>query len=445
MIESLSLKNFYCFNDTETISFVASKERNRIQDQQYSGFATMNRVNILKLAYLIGNNGAGKSKTFQGFWYLKYLVTKIRAKKEDILKWPKFQFDEQCDNIPSELTLVYHIEDKRYRYHIAWTSSAITNEDLTELRPRSEQVLFVRTFDNNTKETIVDFMPAMNMTDDQQYLIKSAILNNNSIISIVSNTNLSHPILNELALFFNDGFEIVDLDRVDLNESMPGDGTSEEAKLKKLITNILQGSGTNIVAYEKLTVVPYYPKDLINEIHNWSKERQAALKEIIGMERERHVVNTFHRIKGQNGKRTRLPISQQSKGTKELISLILVLNEAIQKKKTIILDDFNTFVQRKTWNMLLNFFLSCNRNAQILFSTQDYSLLDYDYARRDSIRFLIKDDYGASHFRAIQLRSFSKNTNLLHYLYTNNFYGQLPIIQDEKLKDAIDQYLLDLD
>ena len=56
MIESLSLKNFYCFNDTETISFVASKERNRIQDQQYSGFATMNRVNILKLAYLIGHN-----------------------------------------------------------------------------------------------------------------------------------------------------------------------------------------------------------------------------------------------------------------------------------------------------------------------------------------------------------------------------------------------------
>ena len=226
MIESLSLKNFYCFNGTETISFVASKERNRIQDQQYSGFATMNRVNILKLAYLIGNNGAGKSKTFQGFWYLKYLVTKIRAKKEDILKWPKFQFDERCDNIPSELTLVYHIEDKRYRYHIAWTSSAITYEDLTELRPRSEQVLYVRTFDNNTKETIVDFKSAMNMTDDQQYLIKSAILNNNSIISIVSNTNLSHPILNEQAHFFNDGFEIVDLDRVDLNESMPGDSTS---------------------------------------------------------------------------------------------------------------------------------------------------------------------------------------------------------------------------
>ena len=62
MIESLSLTNFYSFKETETISFIASKERNRSLDESYCGFSVMNRKNILKLAFLVGNNESKKIK-----------------------------------------------------------------------------------------------------------------------------------------------------------------------------------------------------------------------------------------------------------------------------------------------------------------------------------------------------------------------------------------------
>lgn len=82
-----------------------------------------------------------------------------------------------------------------------------------------------------------------------------------------------------------------------------------------------------------------------------------------------------------------MPLSEQSDGTKEILRFLIVLDEAIRKEKTIILDDYSSGVQRNTLNQLLKFFLGAAQNAQLIISTQDYSLLDFDIIRRDSIRF----------------------------------------------------------
>ena len=57
MIESLTVTNFYCFKERTTILFTAKKERNRMLDNNFCGFTTQNKINILKLVFLLGNNG----------------------------------------------------------------------------------------------------------------------------------------------------------------------------------------------------------------------------------------------------------------------------------------------------------------------------------------------------------------------------------------------------
>ena len=37
MVESLAITNFYCFNETTKISFVAGRERNKATDGLYNG------------------------------------------------------------------------------------------------------------------------------------------------------------------------------------------------------------------------------------------------------------------------------------------------------------------------------------------------------------------------------------------------------------------------
>ena len=84
MIESLSVTNFYCFRERTTISFIAKKERNRVLDNDFCGFSARNKTNILKLIYLLGNNGSGKSKILSAFGALQYLTTNIRERDDEL-------------------------------------------------------------------------------------------------------------------------------------------------------------------------------------------------------------------------------------------------------------------------------------------------------------------------------------------------------------------------
>ena len=105
MIESLSVTNFYCFKERTTISFVAKKERNRVLDNEFCGFSAKNKINILKLIYLLGNNGSGKSKILYAFTTLKYLITNIRERDDELLRYKPFAFDDVCLNTPSKIAL----------------------------------------------------------------------------------------------------------------------------------------------------------------------------------------------------------------------------------------------------------------------------------------------------------------------------------------------------
>ena len=62
MLESITVENIFCFKNSTTLSFLASKERNRNSDGQFCGFTTVNKQNILKQVFIFGNNGGGKSK-----------------------------------------------------------------------------------------------------------------------------------------------------------------------------------------------------------------------------------------------------------------------------------------------------------------------------------------------------------------------------------------------
>lgn len=438
MIESLSVTNFYCFKERTTISFVAKKERNRSTDNLFAGFSVQNKINILKLVYLLGNNGSGKSKMLSAFDYLKHLVVQTRDNKEENLRHKPFAFDEECVNQPSEIELIYHLDNARFLYSIKWNRNEILFETLEELKAKTSTVLYNRWNDIEHDVVKVFFSPKMNVSDDENYIIRTSVLKNNSVLSTITKTNISHPLLKSHLQFFMTGFETVELFDIDLNEELPDEKTEHNQKFKKIICLFLQSVDTNIKSYEKLKVDVELPAELLQKIKVLAELDGEDYRSILRLDEDRHTINTFHRL-GNNAKsgRERLPLSEQSDGTKEILRLLMVLNDAIKNKKTIILDDYSSGIQRNTLNKLLKFFIGASENSQLIISTQDYSLLDFDIVRRDSIRFMIKNEDAETSVKSIDLSKLHKNSSLHHYVSKMNIYKQIPVMDESMFEKLL--------
>ena len=222
MIESISITNFYCFNETTKISFVAGRERNRDTDELYNGYSTQNRVNLLKMVFLYGNNGAGKSKLLLAFDILQHLVTTTRDDKMDSLPFFEFALNPYKEKSqPSEIELTYHFDGSRYRYYIKWNESVILEERLTLLKAVTEALLFERWYDFGERVVKVKYGRAMMMDGDTAYVIRTSLLRNNSLISIIASTNIYNKVLHDQLSFFRNGFELMELSDIDLGEMLP--------------------------------------------------------------------------------------------------------------------------------------------------------------------------------------------------------------------------------
>ena len=91
---------------------------------------------------------------------------------------------------------------------------------------------------------------------------------------------------------------------------------------------------------------------------------------------------------------------------------------------------------------ILKFFIGASNDSQLIISTQDYSLLDFDVIRRDAIRFLVKDDAAEAHVDSINLSLLHKNSSLRHYVSKMNLYKQIPEMNDKlcSCNDLINLY-----
>lgn len=442
MIESIAISNFYCFKEKTELSFVAGRERNRSLDNLFSGFTEQSRVNLLRMVYLYGDNGAGKSKLLQAFETLRELVTEMRDDKTSRLPYHDFALDPFCEeHEPSEIEMVYHFDGKRYRYEIKWNERAILEENLWLLRLTTETPLFHRWYDVESRIVKVDFGRAIEIDDDTEYIIKTSLLRNNSVISAIANNNIYNKVLHDQLSFFRCGFELMDFHEIDLGDSLPDDHTPnsgrEDRALKKVILTLLRSIGSNIVNYEKVPLPKRMPSFLTSKMKNISAEEREMFLAFMEMTPD-YAVTTFHNV----GVKRPMPLDleDQSEGTKEILRLVMCMHEAISQHKTILLDDCINGIHPKTLEQLMKFYLGASEDSQLIIASQNFSNLDASLVRRDSLRFVKKDKSGRSHVAQLALGDLHKNQNLRIQVENSERWGVRPWIMDDVLEEAILDY-----
>ena len=431
MLESITVENIFCFKNSTTLSFLAGKERNRNTDEQYCGFTTVNKQNILKQVYIYGNNGAGKSKFLHSFAIFRQILLQSSKEKTEKLPYYPFAFDEECMTKPSMVSADFNIDESRYKYVLKWNETRILEERIEQLKAQTTLTLLKRTIENDL--AVIEENRKLALSPKDKDIINRDVLKNSSILSYVSTKNIENPKLNEIARYLRDGFRFISLDNVNLPDRLPDGRDESKKKFKQVILDILQSVDTNIRDYEVFDVKPELPQEILEMFKDKPDMISTFFKSL-----PKHAVNTMHEVHAN--RLMPLPLDNQSEGTKEILRLLVVLNEAVSKKRMIILDDFSSGIHRASLREILKFFLGIDRYGQFVITTQDYSFLDSDLVRRDSVRLAVKDKYGVSTIENLAPKDIHKNLSLPKYLSTNNRFGQLPEIDPEVFARAIETF-----
>jgi hypothetical protein len=136
-----------------------------------------------------------------------------------------------------------------------------------------------------------------------------------------------------------------------------------------------------------------------------------------------------HEISGQ---RIGFGFEDESLGTVTMLNLAADFLDAIASGKTLVVDEIERSLHPLLLRNLVALFFDRElngRNAQLIFTTNDLSLMAADFLRRDQFWFVDKEDEtGASELYPLSAYAPRKDDNILNrYLY--GAYGAVPFIE----------------
>ena len=142
-------------------------------------------------------------------------------------------------------------------------------------------------------------------------------------------------------------------------------------------------------------------------------------------------LDTIHQVVSRDGsvKAYKLPFDHESDGTMLLFAYGPIIMEALEKGRTIVVDELDNSLHPSLTRYLVELFNNKEvnkRGAQLIFNSHDVSLLDLELFRRDQIYFVEKNnDTGITEVYSLADYSPRKSENIQKG-YLQGRYGAIP-------------------
>lgn len=439
MIEYIALTNFFSFKERTEFSLKATKEKPRGTFSGEDWWTEIDGVKLLKAAFLLGNNGSGKTNFLNGLSVLNMLVTVNRnSKLASRYRLPDVQFllSEETKNTPSAIEVVFHTAEFRYTYFISWTVDYIVEERLLRQEgKKKEKLIFTREFSKEKDIVVVSFPKGTTIPVPVQELINQNILKYSSVISIYDNKNFECEDIRNVYNYFR----FVDLWNVKKYElsAMLAKRSNEEL-LKPIILNILKDMGSTICDYKVDTLT----FDIADDERDFLLTRMSEEEYRANFPGDKRTVQKlqFGYKVAEKEETIWLPETLESEGTLEAIRLIIVLFDSIWRSTPIAIDECAQSIHPKALEFILSFFLKSADTAQVFMASQALTLLKWENLRRDAIRFFEKDkSTGCSSFTTINNKTYHKNNQIYDAFMNKTFCGEIKIIEREPWKNTLEK------
>ncbi len=409
MLLQFNVSNFMSIKDEVVLTAFA----NAAKDHEDS-LIPLGSDRILPTIALYGANAAGKSNLFKA---LTRAILLVRNSNHLQVNMPTgiepFLFDETAKKDKTKMDFLFTQNGKKYEYGFLADSQYIYEEYLYVYNSSRPTMIFERTDINQYR-----------FTSAYKHLSEYQHKNTSNKLFMCTATAWNCEATKDAFLWFAESIDTYNQRSIENNQYLEYlDRNNGNPEMKNFLLSMLKHAEINIQDYkfESKTIenptLPTTPGVMIDPT------LLGSLKQF--------KLDAIHQINQGNGK-TRsysLPFNRESAGTQLLFAYGPIIMEALNKGRTIVIDELDNSLHPNLSRYLIDLFndRTINRTgAQLIFNSHDISLLDLELFRRDQIYFVEKNNStGVTDLYSLADFSPRKSENIQKG-YLQGRYGAIP-------------------
>ena len=414
MLLDIEIKNLKSFKNQTIFSMEAE---NKIEDRNsFEVEVGKEKFELLKTAVLFGGNASGKSNFTSVLSIFRYYLF-----NKGIEKYNKegFRFGEEDKNSTIKVRNV--VDDKIYEYilEINFNTKKIIKEKLY-ITALERKLVFKR--ENNKivkydKEIFSEYEITIGF-------INETLTDSDSVISRIIEWRVPEEI--EKYIFY--------IDKIKINNYSDdlGKYIYENKNNKKLVIEFLKKIGIIVNDIEVYREKNEFFLKNIRESKEFQilseKEQEKLLSQI-------SYIYRIHFVYEDNQKQKyKLDYYEQSSGTQKILSMFFPIYNLLNNGGVMIIDKLDITLHYSLIKEIIKMFNSIEynrKNAQLIFTTHNLLLLDFNLFREDQIWFLENNDVstGTELYSLSNIEGYKKNKYLLRD-YLNGNFGGIPKLKD---------------
>lgn len=450
MLIRFNVKNFLSFSEredgkTQEFSMIAGKVRSKKEHLYDNG-----KIKLLKFAAVYGANAAGKSnlvKAMQFMW--RTVMAGLSEGYAD--KYCKVSDGNKDKESYFEVEIMLDEKYYAYGFEVILNQGKFVSEWLMELSvDNKEKIIFIRDIEKGTYEfgnelNIKGLIDKLNVyaEDIQQdsSVLMLSIMNQNK--KTLYEQYERAAIFQNVYMWMRNGLDINYPDRPISDYSYMAETENVEE-----VCRIISAFGTGITGFRMVEVpvekvIAHLPKRIQEELVEDIEKKTMNMRNdvelekigiimrsnrdffILNIDKEENII--CQTIQFSHGKENILfNLSEESDGTVRILDLLEVLLSG--EGKTYVIDELDRCLHPSLTYKFVDTFLqlAAQKNIQLIVTTHESRLLDFNLLRRDEVWFVNKRKSGESDIYSLEEYN-ARFDQKIDKAYLEGRYGGVPV------------------
>lgn len=416
MLVELNVTNFRSLRDTQTFSMIKGKG-DELADANSFELPANQRLQLLRSAAIYGPNAGGKSNFLQALRAMRRVVLEsaVGLQRGDRLPVTPFKLSAATRQAPSEFEVSFIVAGVRYQYGFSATAERIHEEWLLAYPKGRPQRWFGRVWDAENSRYAWEL--GNNLSGEKQVWQKST---RDNALFLSTAVQLNSEQLQPIFDWFKTKLRLANVGG--WSPAFSASLCEQAAKTK--VMDFLHAADIHIddiLVETKPFELGALPDELPDALRTAIAEDMANKKVV--------EIKTVH--KDSEGNAITFDFDDESDGTRKLFAFAGPWIDALDNGYVLFIDELHDNLHPALVRFLVALFHSRDsnpKNAQLIFTTHETSILHQDVFRRDQIWFCDKDQSQATTLYPLTDFSPRKGRENLELAYLSGRYGAVPFI-----------------